>query len=157
MAGSNLTLLSNYYTDQSGPWSCLSLGWGQLLLWFMQWDPSSISWRILCFKNILVSCTLYHSPFCTLPSNTDPFPFLPFSIQCSWNQTAFYILLQLIQCVSDCIYKFYNFSTSEYMLQLPRSIINTCNRISSSLWTWASHIQTISIFYYTMLMDKQKM
>ena len=95
--------------------------------------------------------------FVHLAFQYSPPTLIPVSNKCSWNQTAFYILLQLIQSVSDCIYKFYNFSTSEYMLLLPRSIINTCNRISSSLWTWASHIQTSSIFYYTVLMDKQKM
>jgi hypothetical protein len=94
MAGSNLTLLSSYYTDHSGLSSCLALDevicfcalCTETLLQSLEFSASRKFLYIIKNKVSVFSsfgsyfiCLLflplpqYHSPFCTLASNTAVF------------------------------------------------------------------------------------
>jgi len=113
MAGSNLTLLSSYYTDHSGLSSCLSLDEvnclctlctetllqsldvfcaSRKLLYIIKNKVSVFSSFLGLFYMFIISPPpQVPQPFVELGFQYSPLPFLPVSSQFSWNQTAFYI------------------------------------------------------------------
>ena len=115
MAGSNLTLLSSYYTDHSGLSNCLSLNEvncfcalctetllqsldvlcvSRKFLYIIKNEVSVFSTSLWLFYMFIISPPSPQVPqsFVYLGLQYTPLPFLPVTSQCSWNQTAFYIL-----------------------------------------------------------------
>jgi len=114
VAGSNLTLLSSYYTDHSRPSSCLSLDKvncfcalctetllhsldifcaSRKFLYVIKNKVSIFSSFLGLFYTFIISAPpQVPQSFVDLGFQYRPLPFLPVSSQCSWNQTTFYIL-----------------------------------------------------------------